>query len=191
MPKDVNRAGRLNDIADATIRVARNSGAHAVTIRSVARELGGSTTLVTNYLPSRAGLILNVLDRASEQWNKEYVSLARTLSPLEQFEELICWSPTPDEAASVFRTLILEIVANADTEPVLRRALQRESRKYRDELYMAAVRAGFIDPQLAADTGYLLLRGVYFANAEDPEYWTTARMREVAIATVRALPRQD
>lgn len=191
MPRDIDREARLNDIAAATVRVARAAGAHAVTIRAVARELGGSTTLVTNYLPSRAALILNVLDRAQERWTREFFASTRSLSSLEQFEELICWSPSADEAEAVFRTMILEIVANADAEPVLRAALQRESRRYRDSLTEAAHRAGFDDPQLAADVGYLLLRGVYFGSAEDPGYWSAARMREVALAAVRALPRHD
>lgn len=190
MPRDIDREARLQDIADATIRVARASGAHAVTIRAVARELGGSTTLVTNYLPSRAALILNVLDRARDRWRGEYESSTAGLPAAQRFEALISWEPEADEIEPVLRALILEIVANADVEPTLREALRRESETYRDALRQAAAEAGYADPALAADLGYLLLRGAYFANAEDPDHWTPARTREVALAALRALPRR-
>lgn len=189
MPRDIDRDQRLNDIAEATIRVARSAGAHAVTIRAVAREMGGSTTLVTNYLPSRAALILNVLDRASEQWQRGYDELAVSLSPLKRLDALLLW--VPDEAdgpGDVFRTLLLEIVATAETEPDLRASLKRESEVYRRQIVEAATLAGFDDPVLAADTAYLLVRGAYFAAAEDPESWTPERVR-LATRTLHALPR--
>ncbi len=189
MPRDIDREERLTAIAEATIRVARASGAHAVTIRAVAREMGGSTTLVTNYLPSRAALILNVLDRARDRWRDEYLEAARDLGPAERFEALVSRGSEPDESEPVLRALILEIVANAEVEPALRDALHRESEAYRAVLREAALEAGYIEPELAADLGYLVLRGLYFANAEDPEYWAPARMHEVAMAALRALPR--
>jgi len=189
MPKDIDREARLQAIADATIGVARASGANAVTIRAVARELGGSTTLVTNYLPSRAALILNVLDRASARWRAEYEGVTDGLSPAERFEALVSWEPDGDEVEPVLRALILEIVANAETEPTLRDALRRESESYRAVLRDAAREAGYADPVLATELGYLLLRGSYFANAEDPAYWHAARTREITLSALRALPR--
>ena len=48
MPREVDADQRLADIAAATLHVARDTGAQSVTIRSVARQLGGSTTLVTS-----------------------------------------------------------------------------------------------------------------------------------------------
>ncbi|RGE20022.1 TetR/AcrR family transcriptional regulator [Leucobacter sp. wl10] len=190
MPRDIDREARLQDIADATIRVARASGANAVTIRAVARELGGSTTLVTNYLPSRSALILNVLDRASARWRDEYESSASGLTPSQRFEALVTWEPDPDEVEPVLRALILEIVANAQAEPALSESLHRESEAYRAVLRQAAGEAGFADADLATDLGYLLLRGAYFASAEDAAYWTPLRTREVALAALRALPRR-
>lgn len=188
MPRDIDVEGRLNDIAQATIRVARNHGSNAVTIRAVARELGGSTTLVTNYLPSRAALILNVLDRASLRWRDEYEHLLPGLDSRARFEALVTWENEPGEVEPVLRGLILEIVANAEAEPTLREALHRESTAYREVLLAAARAAGFADPELATDLGYLLLRGSYFTNAEDPAYWDHLRTREVTLAALRALP---
>lgn len=190
MPKDIDREARLQAIAEATIRVARASGANAVTIRAVARELGGSTTLVTNYLPSRAALILNVLDRASARWRAAYEDVAVDLSPTERFEALVSWQAEPDDTEPVLRALILEIVANAETEPALRDTLRRESASYRAVLRAAADEAGYTDPELATELGYLLLRGAYFANAEDPDHWHAARTNEITLSALRALRRE-
>lgn len=188
MPRDIDVDARLHDIAEATIRVARRHGASSVTIRAVARELGGSTTLVTNYLPSRASLILNVLDRASTRWRSIYERMPAGIDARSRFEALITWEEDPDDVQPVLRGLILEIVANAETEPTLRNSLRRESDSYRAALRSAAEEAGFADPQLATNLGYLLLRGAYFTNAEDPEYWNHSRTREIILAALRALP---
>lgn len=190
MPRDINVEARLNDIAEATIRVARASGSGAVTIRAVARELGGSTTLVTNYLSSRAALILNVLDRASTRWQHEFEQRSTSLDPMARFEALVTLQSDSDDDEPVLRGLILEIVANAEAEPLLRESLLRESTSYRAALLNAAHEAGFEDAELAADLGYLLLRGAYFANAEDSGRWSASRTRDVASATLRALPRR-
>lgn len=190
MPRDIDREARLADIADATIRVASAAGSQAVTIRAVARELGGSTTLVTNYLPSRAALILNVLDRAQDRWRDEYEATAAELDPLARFETLISLEEDPNGVERVIRGLMLEIVANAEAEPALSEVLHRESEGYRAVVRAAAQEAGFADPELATDLGYLLLRGSYFANAEDADYWDLARTREITRAALLALPRE-
>ena len=175
MPREVDADQRLADIAAATIRVARSAGSHAVTIRSVARELGGSTTLVTNYLPSRAGLILNALDHGRDRWQ---AALDETLAACrrreDRFTAVIEWSLTTGPDEPVLRALILEIVANADREPDLRTALHRETGEFQRLLLEEARTAGFADPEHVAGLAYLLVRGSYVASSEDPARWERA-----------------
>lgn len=190
MPKEVDRDARLAEIAEATIQIVRTLGSKAVTIRSVARQLGGSTALVTNYLPSRSALILNVLDRVNARWIEEYERKSPKLEPLERFFELLSWRSHPDDSEVVFRALIFEIITNAESEPALLDKLQRESRIYREVLVAAASDAGFIFPLRAADIGYLLLRGQYFANAENPDYWRPELMREITVSMLSGLSRK-
>lgn len=190
MPRDIDVEARLNDIAAATIRVARTSGTHAVTIRAVARELGGSTTLVTNYLPSRGALIINVLDRANARWKREWEAASAGMSAAKRFESLITLQRDPDGIEPVLRGLILEIVANSASEPALRASLHAESQAFLSVLHAAARAAGYDDPRAAADIGYLLLRGAYFANAEEPEHWSIDHTRKIALHALRALPRR-
>ena len=189
MPREVDADQRLADIAAATIRVARSAGSHAVTIRSVATELGGSTTLVTNYLPSRAALILNALDRGRDRWQVALDDALAAAAPEDRFAAVIEWSLTTGPDEPVLRALILEIVANADREPDLRAALHRESSAYQRVLVEQAETSGYADPEQVAGLAYLLVRGSYVASAEDPARWNEAQLREVIHATLAAQPR--
>jgi len=189
MPREVDADQRLADIAAATLHVARDTGAQSVTIRSVARQLGGSTTLVTNYLPTRAALIMNALDRGRERWLQERDAAIAAHPRSERLRALVDWSlsSTPEDA--VLRTLILEIVANADVEPELRAALQRESADYRDYFEHTAADAGFAEPRHAAELLYLLVRGGYIAGMEDERHWSESRLRAIMHAVLASLPR--
>jgi len=190
MPREVNADQRLADIAAATIRVARSAGPHAVTIRSVAAELGGSTTLVTNYVPSRAALILNALDRGRDRWQAELdASLAGAGDDDDRFAAIIEWSLTTGPDEPVLRALILEIVANADREPEMRAALHRETIAFQGFLLEEARSAGFADPEHVTGLAYLLVRGAYFASAEDPARWDDAQLRAVIHAALASQPR--
>lgn len=189
MPREVDSAQRLTDIAAATIAVARASGAHAVTIRSVARQLGGSTTLVTNYLPSRAALVLNALDQGRDRWEAERTDALAQAEPRDRLHALVDWSLSSTSDDPVLRTLILEIVANAGFEPGMAAALQRESTQFIELLAATAREAGFEDPDAVADVTYLLVRGAYIASTEDPGRWTDQHLRRVILGAIEAHPR--
>lgn len=189
MPRDVNTDQRLADIAAATIAVARTAGAHAVTIRSVAKQLGGSTTLVTNYLPSRAALILNALDQGKDRWRQEFDEAVSAARDVDRLTAVIDWSLTSTTDDPVLRTLILEIVANASVEPTMRESLARESDGFRTLLESAAVESGFEHPEHVAEVVYLMVRGAYIASTEDPERWDEAHIRSVIQATLATQPR--
>lgn len=191
MPRDVDTDQRLADIAAATIRVARTSGAHAVTIRSVARELGGSTTLVTNYVPSRAALILNALDQGDDRWSHERDELLASAAPADRFGVLIEWSLSSTSDDPVLRTLILEVIANARFEPDMRASLLRESRAFQDLLERVAAESGYDDPVGVGAIAYTLLRGAYFVSTEDPDRWDESRLRSTITAALQLYPRRD
>jgi AcrR family transcriptional regulator len=190
MPRDVDPEQRLADIADATVRVARTAGAQAVTIRSVARELGGSTTLVTNYLPSRSALIKNVLDRARDRWRDERDAAIAAVPPADRLTAMLEWSLSSTSDDPVLRTLILEIVANATVEPELRASLHRESAEFQDAIADAASDAGYAEPDRVAQLVYLLIRGATIASTEDPDHWDEPQARAVILHAIAALPRR-
>lgn len=190
MPREVNTEQRLADIAAATLRVARDTGADAVTIRSVAREMGGSTTLVTNYLPTRAALIKNALDRGRDRWLEERDAAIAALPAAERLGALVDWSLSSTAEDAALRTLIFEIVTDADVEPALRSSLQFESAEFRDYFAQTAADAGFAEPRHVAELFYVLVRGCYVAMMEDDGYWTEARSRTLAHTMLASLARE-
>ena len=171
MPRDVDLPERLEAVASATIAVARTQGAHAVTIRSVARELGGSTTLVTNYLPSRAALILNALDQGRDRWRAELDDVLASVDDADRLSAVVEWSLTSTNDMA--------------------EALRRESASFQAILRTAAAESGFADPAGTADVAYLLVRGAYIAATESPEYWNETQLRSVIQAALAARPRHE
>ncbi len=191
MPRAVDPDQRLADIAEATLRVAFKTGAGSVTIRSVARELGGSTTLVTNYLPSRAALIMNALDRGRDRWLAERSEAVASLPAAQRLSAVMDWSLSSSADDLVLRTLILEIVANADVEPELRQSLIRESDEFRAFVEDTARESGYADPRHVADLLYVVVRGSYIALMEDDRYWTESRVQDLVRTVIDGLPRVD
>lgn len=105
MPIEVDEAKRLDEIAAATIQVARDRGVRSVTIRAVAEQLGGSTAMVTNYVSSRAALMINALRRAGADWTRE---LERSIEGTEGEQKLraaIRWMCTTEQDDEVVRRL--------------------------------------------------------------------------------------
>lgn len=179
MPREVDTSARLQRIADATLAVAREQGTRAVTLRAVAKELGGSTTLVTNYLKTRADLILNALDHADARWNEE---LEDALSRCAREDRLLVtaeWALFTRSNDTVPRALIIEILANATVEPEMAANLAREAGKVREQLITAASESGFRHPEQVAETVYLISRGASFANIEDAARWPETRALDV------------
>lgn len=189
MPRDVDVECRLADIAAATVRVAEKYGTHAVTMRSVAKELGGSTTLVTNYLPSRARLIMNALDHAQARWDAEVLALQQH-PPAQRLQELIRWQVEQSNDDAVLRTLIIEAAANAAVEPETQAAFRKESLKLRQLVSAAAADAGFLDPDWVADLTTLMTDGAYLALVECSDHWQEERVYDTIIRTLETLPRR-
>ncbi|MBN9176414.1 MAG: hypothetical protein J0I43_03475 [Microbacterium sp.] len=189
MPREVDADQRLADIAAATIAVARTAGTQAVTIRSVATQLGGSTTLVTNYVRSRAALILNALDSARDRWEREREDALAAAPASGRFLALVEWELAATADDAVLRTFILEVVSNAEFEPDLADALRREADDLLATLRATARESGFVAPDAVADIAYLAIRGAYLANVDAPQHWTETHTRDVIRAAIDAHPR--
>lgn len=187
MPIDVQVDERLAAIADATLRVAEARGADGITIRAVAQEMGGSTTLVTNYLPSRAALIKNAVDHVVARWSEDEAAALEGVAPADQLEALALWACTTTGDDDVIRHLFIEMLAKSRTPSEFSEAARADAEEQRGNLRTAAVAASAPDPDLAADVLHLVLRGYYLASVEDPEGWTSERVSPVVRRLVALL----
>ncbi|MGW6055561.1 TetR/AcrR family transcriptional regulator [Streptomyces sp. NPDC055189] len=189
MPIEVDTAQRLDEIAAATVRVARERGVRAVTIRAVAEQLGGSTAMVTNYVPSRSDLMVNAMRHAEEEWGREVEGVLEGTRGPERLAAFARWMCTTADDDEVMRRLLMETVgagsgAAAGREVDRVRALARAQR---DELEEVTVAAGTPAPALAADILHLLFRGYWLSTLEDPEGWSDERGTRAVLAAVDLL----
>ncbi|MFC8126518.1 TetR/AcrR family transcriptional regulator [Streptomyces sp. NPDC057302] len=187
MPIEVDTAQRLDEIAAATIRVARERGVRAVTIRAVAQQLGGSTAMVTNYVPSRSDLMVNAMRHAEEEWGREVEGVLEGTQGAERLAAFARWMCTTADDDEVMRRLLMEIVgAGADAGREVDR-VRTVARAQRDELEEVTVAAGTPAPALAADILHLLFRGYWLSTLEDPESWSDERGARAVLAAVDLL----
>jgi AcrR family transcriptional regulator len=178
VPIDVNAEERLAQIAEATLRVVEKRGADGVTIRAVADEMGGSTTVVTNYIPTRTRLISNAVHHAIDAWESELDQQMEGRAPEEEFRELARWSSSTTGDDPIVRQLFIELLAKAGEGEELD-ALRKDGQEHREHFRVAAVAAGIAEPDFAADLMHLMLRGFYLAAVEDPAEWSTDRVQPV------------
>lgn len=192
MPIDVQVDERLAAIAEATLRVAEARGADGITIRAVAEAMGGSTTLVTNYIKSRNALINNAIDHVLARWRDDETGALDGVAPEDRLETLALWSCSTTGDDELLRHLFIEMLAKSRGPSDVSEALSRDAEEHRSHLRDAAVAASAPDPELTADVLHLVLRGYYLASVEDPERWTAERVspivqRLVALLTARPI----
>jgi AcrR family transcriptional regulator len=183
VPIDVDVNERLREIARATIALAEEDGIGAITIRAVATRLGGSTTLVTNYLPNRAELLANAVHHAYGAWNDEFDSQYGDTPPVDRLEALAVWSSSTSGNDAVLRRLLIELLMDHQMEPRLRTEVLERATEHHAQLFAAAVDRRVEDPSFVADVLFLVLRGFYLTSVEDPGAWTSERV----MPTVRRL----
>lgn len=185
MPIDVDEVQRRKAIAQATLAVAAREGARAVTIRAVAKELGGSTAMVTNYVPTRTELITNAVRAAESQWRADLDAQLGDLTGADRLRATVEWHLSTEPEDLLLRALWVEMLSSAHSDP--NGVDRREPRESRQEFRDASVAAGVPDAGLAADLLSLLTRGYYVSTMEEPAYWTPERAGRVARAVVDAL----
>ncbi|MYW67350.1 TetR/AcrR family transcriptional regulator [Streptomyces sp. SID8379] len=188
MPIEVDEARRLDEIAEATIQVARERGVRSVTIRAVAQELGGSTAMVTNYVSSRAALMINALRLAEAEWGREMAEALDGVEGEERLRAAVRWMCTTERDDEVLRRLLMEIAsAGSEAGGEIEAVRRGTSRRYREELGVFAAEAGLADAELGGDVLHLLLRGYWLATLEDGEQWPAERGERAILAVLELL----
>ena len=166
MPIEVDVDERLREIAVATLDVARERGVNAVSYRSVARAMGGSTAIVTNYLPTRAALLKNALHHTLALWHLEIGRVVADAQPGDRLRTLATWSCTTQPDDLVIRHMLIHALAEIDHTVAILSDLQRDADEHREALLNAAKDDGVSDPAALADAIYLICHGFYLSPVE-------------------------
>lgn len=187
MPIEVDITQRLATIADATLDIVATSGIDGVSIRAVAKRIGGSTTLVTNYLPTREALLRNAVEHATRAWDEEEAQFAGDLPEKERLAAMARWACTTTGNDEVLRRLFMEILGRSGQESETLQVLSTDARRGREQLVRAAALAGAADVEFTADIMHLVLRGFYVSSLEDPERWNSESVTPLIDRLVRLL----
>ncbi len=178
MPKIVDRDQRREEICGAAMRVLARGGPSALTLRSLARELNGSITLITHFFADRADLF----DAVVEDLLADYTPPAQddATDPMEQLRALVEWflPATPDEAEREASRIAL-ISARDQSKSIDHFYVAMEERAR--QLFSTAltpVVAREVLPQ-AVDTLRATVNGLVLSITEHPRHWTPERRHAV------------
>ncbi|MFI0237599.1 TetR/AcrR family transcriptional regulator [Streptomyces sp. NPDC016845] len=190
MPIEVDEVQRLDEIAAATIEVARERGVRAVTIRAVAQRLGGSTAMVTNYIPSRSALMANALRRADKEWGHQEEEALKGTADDDRLPALLRWMCTTTADDEVMRRLLFEIISEGPAAgKEVEQVRDSTARAHREGFRELATEAGLPSAAEAGDILHLLLRGYWLSTLEDPQSWPAERGTHIALTVLEMLRR--
>ncbi len=187
MPIQVDVDQRRRDIAQATFAVAARDGLPAVTLRSVASELGTSTTAITNYLPTRADLLVNAVDQMGDEWLEELAEILEAGLGPGQLRELMRASVTWDHDEQLRCAFWVALLTARGRDDEVDRHLESTAAAVRDVIEQVVEACGHPDPEVAADMLFLFAQGVFVSIVEAPAQWPVARLVEAADAVVDAV----
>lgn len=170
---------RLRSIAKATLQLASDEGPGSVTVRAVAARLGGSTTLITKYLPTRLALLGNAFAYVDENWEIDKAKALEGKAGMERVRALAHWSLQTENYDDAIRRFWMEALAGSPTKAD-HEAPKDEAHDEYDAIREAVDDAGQ-QPWLA-DLLFLAFRGYYISSVEDPATWSPER----AFAAVQA-----
>lgn len=178
MPRHVEAGERRATIADAALRVAREEGFAAVTIRRVAEAMGASTTAVTHYVDGRDDLVRLAVGPLLERRQAEAEAAIAAARPEQQLRRLIAWVALDIPVAD--QQVWLDLVADSRGDSVLRELLDGFNWWWEDLVVRgaeAAIGAPADPARVAAvvDAVDVVADGIIVAAFDRGERWSRAR----------------
>ena len=177
MARHVDRAQREQDIAKAAIRILSEEGPAALTLRRLAKELGGSQTLITHFYPNREELFRAVTDRLIASYDEDLGRLEQGKNPAERLRLLLEWMlPMGQENQLAERGRVLLVGQRNQTDGVQHFFDAHESK-------MRQLLRDHVTPLSPADRVEpiveilrVLVNGVALSTVEHPGEWPDQRL---------------
>ncbi len=187
MPIQVDVVQRRRAIAEATFTVAATRGIQAVTLRSVAAEMGTSTTAITNYLPTRADLLVNAVDEMGREWLEELETIRRAARGAEALRRLMRAAVAWDADEYLRCAFWVTLLAEKGRDERIDAHLAAASAQVKGVIEEVLAECGHPDAGTAADLLFLFAQGVFVSIVEAPRAWTPARATAAADLAVEAV----
>jgi len=176
MPRFVDPEERKASIISAMIEALAEGGFPTFTLRSLAKRMGGSSTLITHYFPNRDALIGALLESVLKDADKKRAELLEIDDPHERLHAVLEYFLPDDPETLALERVRVALVAHRDAEPALREFFDKLEPGMR-----GVMRAGleeFVDAE-ELDEMVDVLRawtsGIALSAVEHPEMWTPER----------------
>lgn len=190
MPKYVDPVARRREIADAAVRILARGGASALTLRSLADELGGSITLITHFYANRDDLFDAIVDDRISQYESELAELEDGASPEDRLRILLEWMLPGDDDSTSREAGRIALVPHAGESASIQRffdVMETTMRRLLTERVAELDLA--VDPDLAVAFLRSTINGIVLSRVEHPELWPAERQRAALQLALRGLLR--
>jgi AcrR family transcriptional regulator len=179
VPKQVDHDARRVQIAVAALEILATHGPVALTIRSLAQALGGSTALVTHYFPTRQAVVEGLVDVLLDEWRQQVDALrdqeGGTLGP----RSLLVWMlPLTDWTRLCERGRLSLHAASEEDREVAQRLLRTIDTWMRAELsrVLAPRVPDGTERERLVDLLRATVTGLVLSSVEHPDQWPPERM---------------
>lgn len=184
MPKIVDHDERRRDIAHAVLRVIARDGVRGADLRTVARDAGWSTGVISHYFGDKQGLLVGALREAAETVADRMRAISRLGDGAARVRALLeAGMPLDEERAATCR-IFYHFSSDGVSDPAFRAELANYYTWWREAVATAledAQSAGFFpghDPVELAESLVALAEGLGIQGLFDPDAMPPTRLRE-------------
>jgi len=192
MPRVVDTEKRKEEILDAALAALDDGGFATFTMRSLGRRIGGSSTLVTHYFPSRESIIAAVIDRTVRRTAEEVERLHQVADLRARLRAALEYFVPTSEADKQAERRRIALLAYRGIEPSVDDYYAKLEPMMRGVL--SAAIDGAVPPEEAAailDLVRLWVNGMALSVVEHPEIWTGERQTAALEKLLSLLPISD
>lgn len=189
MPRFVDAEQRRADILDAAAIALSEEGYGRMTLRSLAKRMGGSSTLVTHYFSTKDSLVTALVERVLAEAAGVREELVAIEDPTERVRALIDLFMPTDDASLQDEKVRFALLPYKDTDPAIGELFSRTEPSMRE-----LIRAG-LDGAIAGgvleefvDVVRAWGSGIALSAVEHPEIWTPERQAAACDRFLAMLP---
>lgn len=181
MPRYVDHDQRKREILDATSKVLGQGGLSALSFRAVAKELGGSTTLVTHYFGSQAELLDGLVGWLVDDWEADLADLELGVEdPHERFTVFLEWLVPNTKEGLLQERARIGLLAESQVRPETKEMFDvwdaRIRGLIRNHLKPIVPKK---DLEMRVDMIRVLTNGITFSAIEHPDDWSKDHMQAI------------
>ena len=188
LPRHVDPLTRRAEITSAAMRVLARGGPQALTLKSLAEELGGSITLVTHFISNRSELFTAIVDDLTDGYEEELRERDHGLAGVERLWRLLTWMTPSDTDEIEMERARITLISHRHEHPSIEHFFDAMEERMR-ALLRERLSGVVPDDDLDHATGYLraVTNGLTLSAVEHPDLWPADRIEQTLRTAVRGL----